>query len=116
RTSRAKATRAEPVDCPACPLRSNAAFRPCARAELDLIRSARRGQIELEARQEIVVPNEGAEQFYTLFRGWAYQYRTLANGARQVTAILMPGDSIGMFGALNGPPHHGVRSLTAVTL
>lgn len=48
--------------------------------------------IEKEARSEIVAEGTQPEHIFVVKEGWACQYRTLHDGRRQVTAILLPGD------------------------
>ncbi|MGP4843981.1 Crp/Fnr family transcriptional regulator [Marinobacter sp. 1Y8] len=41
-------------------------------------------------------PGDVAEHFYTLSNGWAYTYRNMEDGSRQVLDIYVPGDVIGL--------------------
>ncbi|MFN7984266.1 MAG: Crp/Fnr family transcriptional regulator [Vicinamibacterales bacterium] len=52
---------------------------------------------------------------YTLLSGWAFQFRTLANGKRQILQFLLPGDLVGAQHVVIGNAWHGVRTLTEAT-
>tara|TARA_R100001440_G_scaffold72398_1_gene96153 strand:+ start:21664 stop:22464 length:801 start_codon:yes stop_codon:yes gene_type:complete len=41
-------------------------------------------------------PGDVADHFYTLSSGWAYTYRDMEDGSRQVLDIYIPGDVIGL--------------------
>lgn len=46
---------------------------------------------------EIIWPEDAkADQFCTVRQGWAYSFRTLGDGSRQILKIYLPGDIIGM--------------------
>lgn len=51
-----------------------------------------------------------------LLQGWAIRYRTTADGERQVLNFLLPGDSIGLYGALFERSSAGVELVTDARL
>lgn len=48
--------------------------------------------------------------------GWAFRYKTLADGRRQILNFLLPGDLVGLQSRLFDEAPHGVEALTSVTL
>ena len=62
----------------------------------ELLLSLEQHSISVSAGQTIWL--EGAEpaQFYTVREGWAFSYRTLDDGSRQILKIYLTGDIIGM--------------------
>jgi CRP/FNR family transcriptional regulator len=104
------------VPCASCPLRALPAFKPNTPEEIAFIEGMRLGQTTLPAGATII--EEGAESapLYALFSGWAFRYKTLRNGSRQILNFLLPGDVIGFQAHMLGESAHGVESLTEVTL
>ncbi|MFN7985398.1 MAG: Crp/Fnr family transcriptional regulator [Vicinamibacterales bacterium] len=64
----------------------------------------------------LIHEGQAALNLYTLLEGWAYRFRTLANGRRQILDFLLPGDLIGAQHAVSGNAWHGVRTLTEATV
>ena len=48
--------------------------------------------------------------------GWAFRYKTLEDGRRQILNFLLPGDLLGLQGELLATLPHGVEALTEVNL
>jgi CRP/FNR family transcriptional regulator, anaerobic regulatory protein len=104
-----------PPQCLACPVRSHTAYALIEEGDLSSINRWRSVR-SVAARQ--VILREGAEpsEIFTLFRGWAFLFRLLPDGRRQIISFLLPGDLIGLQ-TLNGRPMpFSVQSLTEVTL
>jgi CRP-like cAMP-binding protein len=47
-------------------------------------------------KQEVITQGTDSSSFYVLKRGWAYSYKILGNGQRQVLEFLIPGDLFGI--------------------
>jgi CRP-like cAMP-binding protein len=64
-----------------------------------------------------VLLHEGAalEHLYTLYTGWAFRYKLLRDGRRQILNILLPGDTIGLDIILSSRPHYAVEAATDLT-
>jgi len=106
----------KPVPCQQCPLRERAAFRDGTPEQLAFIRGFRRGMRELEAGGTIVREASEGNTLFTLFSGWAFRYKTLSDGRRQILNFLLPGDLIGLQQEVWADASHGVEALTAVQL
>lgn len=48
--------------------------------------------IEGKAGTELIREGDRPEVVYLLLKGWAYRYKILADGSRQIIAVLLPGD------------------------
>ena len=49
---------------------------------------------------------------FVILEGWAYRYKILPNGARQVLAYLMPGDSCDLHVGLLAEMDHSIQTIT----
>lgn len=65
---------------------------------------------------ELVRPESVSNQVYVLQAGWAYRYKTLPDGRRQVLNFVLPGDFIGMRAHFFGIADHSIVSLTDATI
>lgn len=104
------------VRCVDCPVRSKPLFRPFTSEELSFVADAKTGQYDLEARAAIVDSTVNAEEMFTLLAGWAFRYKALPNGDRQIIDFVLPGDLIGLQPPMSGRLRHGVVALTPVTV
>ncbi len=92
-----------PGPCRLCPVRPLALFRPLSEAELDAIATTRSTVRLVRAGEAVLRRGEGANIVLTLFAGWAFAYRVLPDGRRQIGEIFLPGDLIGARGAASDP-------------
>jgi CRP/FNR family transcriptional regulator len=104
------------VDCQNCPLRSLNVFSRNTPEEINFIQSLKRGEITLEAGAAIVGEQARTADLYTLLSGWAFRFRSLRDGRRQILNFLLPGDLIGLQEQLTGESPYGVEALTPVRL
>lgn len=65
---------------------------------------------------ELVRPESVSNQVYVLQAGWAYRYKALPDGRRQVLNFVVPGDFIGMRAHFFGISDHSIISLTDATI
>ncbi len=65
-----------------------------------------------------MILSEGAHsaQLFTLLSGWAFRYKTLEDGRRQILNYILPGDLVGLQGSIIGEMQHSVESLSPVVL
>ncbi len=104
------------VSCLQCPLRALPVFFAHSSTELCLIESLKREQIVVGAGADIVREGQLDGPLFTLLRGWAFRYRTLADGRRQILNFLLPGDFIGVQQRMNDSAVNGVLALSEVLL
>ena len=104
------------VPCTACPLRALALFKGAEPKELALIESLRGAQLRRKAGQVLIAEGQANVPLYTLFAGWAFRFKTLSDGRRQILNFLLPGDFIGLQQKVSEQAAHGVEALTDVWL
>lgn len=104
------------VLCAGCQLRQMSLFRPFSDQELAFVSSVKRAHISQPANRDIVRAGEVGGHLYTLYEGWAFRYKRLSDGSRQILTFLLPGDLIGLQSTLFGQIDHSVQTLTPASL
>lgn len=102
--------------CEVCPLRQNPAFTALNDDDLRVVESFRSGARSFDAGQAIVHEHRLSPQLFTLYSGWAFRYKTLSDGRRQILNFLLPGDFIGLQEEFADGQTHGVEAVTGATL
>ncbi len=105
-----------PPQCTQCPLRNSGAFLPVTETELGFIEDFRRETMRVGAGQEIIREHAETQRLYTLFSGWAFRFKTLSDGRRQILNFLLPGDFIGLQQEFAAGATYGVEAMTDVAL
>ncbi|AVO47194.1 Crp/Fnr family transcriptional regulator [Phreatobacter cathodiphilus] len=100
--------------CHACPLRQKQAFHPKSAEEVDFLAEMKMDHRRIAAGQEIIFPGQADAELFTLFSGWAFRYKVLADGRRQILNFLLPGDLMGLQASLLSVAQHGIEALTDV--
>ena len=98
--------------CRDCPLRALPLFLDHTSEELELLQSLKRGSIRLGADQTLIHEGQTDAPLYTLTEGWAFRYKTLRDGRRQILSFLLAGDFIGVQQKMGDASAHGVDTLT----
>ncbi len=104
------------VACQACPLRSLPLFVEHSEAEVALIESLKREQVVVGADRIVIHEGQTDAALYTLLSGWAFRFKTLSDGRRQILNFLLPGDFIGVQQKMSDAAAHGVQTITDVVL
>jgi CRP-like cAMP-binding protein len=104
------------VACEQCPLRVMPHFRPFEPSELQFVSSFKTGELVAEAGAGVLSEGTYNASLYTVFSGWAFRYKTLEDGRRQVLNYLLPGDLVGLQGPLMGELDHSVEALSNLVL
>jgi CRP-like cAMP-binding protein len=99
--------------CIDCPLRALPLFLPHSEEELALVQFLKRREITLEAGATLIHEGQADTRLFTLFEGWAYRFKTLSDGRRQILNFLLAGDFIGVQQKMSDAAAHGVVTLTA---
>lgn len=102
--------------CFACPLRLKPAFRDKSDEEIRFIQEMKLDHRQLPAGGDIIHPGQEDAELYTLFSGWAFRYKSLPDGRRQILNFLLPGDLVGLQASLLSAAQHGIEALTDVEL
>jgi len=99
--------------CIDCPLRALPLFVPHTEEELALIQFLKRREMTLEADETLILEGQTDTRLFTLLEGWAYRFKTLSDGRRQILNFLLAGDFIGVQQKMGDAAAHGVVTLTA---
>ena len=104
------------VPCHECQLRACGLFKPVTAEELASIQDIKNAHLEMTAGSEIIRTGDPAPEVYTLYAGWAFRYKMLPDGRRQILAFLLPGDLLGLQAAMFDAALFGIEALTDVEL
>lgn len=104
------------VPCAQCPLRKLARFRSFTPEQLAFVASFKVGELTVERGATFVNEGSNSAHLYTVLDGWAFRYKTLPDGRRQILNYVLPGDFIGLQGSLMNESQHSVEALTPMTL
>ena len=101
--------------CEQCPLRRLPLFQAHSADELELVQSLKQRELILEADTTLIHEGQDDAPLYTLLSGWAFRFKTLSDGRRQILSFLMAGDFIGVQQKMGDAAAHGVMTLTDTT-
>lgn len=102
--------------CSQCPLRSLDHFRDFNEHELKFVSSFKTGELAVDSGATILVEGAHSAHLYTVLSGWAFRYKGLEDGRRQILNYVVPGDLVGLQGSLMNEMQHSVEALTPVNL
>lgn len=105
-----------PGNCSTCSLLPAAFYCDGSDGCAAIIERLRRGQRGVRAKRSIYREGDVAQEIYVLYDGWAFRYKLLHSGQRQILSFLLPGDPISFPLLHLDRVNFSVRSLTAVTL
>lgn len=111
-----KAASGRSIDCEACPLRHRKAFRAFEKQELAFISRFKRGELAVDKGATVVLEGHHSAHLFTVLSGWAFRYKLLHDGRRQILNYVMPGDLAGLQGSLTGEMQHSVEALSPMLL
>ena len=100
------------VRCSKCPLRALPLFLGPSAEELTLVQSLKQREFRLGAGETLIHEGQTDAPLYTLHSGWAFRYKTLSDGRRQILSFLLAGDFIGVQQKMGAASAHGVLTLT----
>jgi CRP-like cAMP-binding protein len=104
------------LSCDECALRACGFFKPITANELGAIKGIKRDHLVLKAGTEIIHVGDESPEIYTLYSGWAFRFKMLPDGRRQILNFLLPGDLVGLQAAMFAAAQYGVETLTDVEL
>jgi CRP-like cAMP-binding protein len=99
--------------CIDCPLRALPLFLSHTEEELALVQFLKRREITLEPGDTLIHEGQSDTRLFTLLEGWAYRFKTLSDGRRQILNFLLAGDFIGVQQKMSDAAAHGVVTLTS---
>jgi len=77
----------------------------------ELTRATARGR-SVKARHDLIREGDRPGPVFVMLEGWAFRYKILPNGLRQVLAHLMPGDACDLHIGLLAEMDHGIQTVT----
>jgi CRP-like cAMP-binding protein len=104
------------LPCHECALRACGLFKPVTAEELVAINEIKSEHFLAPAGTEIIRAGDDSPELYTLYSGWAFRFKTLPDGRRQILSFLLPGDLLGLQAAMFDAAMHGIEALTDVQL
>lgn len=102
------------VHCVDCPLRRLPLFLSNSAEEIALVQSLKQDETRFKAGALVIDEGQKVAPLYTLLAGWAFRFKTLSDGRRQILNFLLPGDFIGVQHKMADVAAHGVMALTDV--
>lgn len=105
-----------PPACQSCRLRQTGAFTAVQPDELAFIEGFRTGTTSARAGSTLIHEQNPNGKLFTLYSGWAFRYKTLSDGRRQILNFLLPGDFIGLQQEFADGAMHGIEAVTDVSL
>lgn len=91
-------------------------FRAFEPQELDFVSTFKTGELVAETGSTILAEGSNSAHLYTLLSGWAFRYKSLPDGRRQILNYLLPGDLLGLQGTIIGEMQHSVEALSPLVL
>ena len=70
----------------------------------------------MQAGSTLIHEKKPSGKLFTLYAGWAFRYKTLSDGRRQILNFLLPGDLIGLQQEFADNAMHGIEAVTDVSL
>jgi CRP/FNR family transcriptional regulator, anaerobic regulatory protein len=104
------------VPCEECPLRRKAVFRKFSDSELGFVKEFKAGELNVETGATVLLQDSDSVHLYTVLSGWAFRYKALPDGRRQILNFALPGDLVGVQGSMFDKMEHSVEALTDLTL
>nr|WP_240230288.1 Crp/Fnr family transcriptional regulator [Devosia sp. JXJ CY 41] len=91
-------------------------FRAFEPAELRFVSSFKTGELVAETGTTLMAEGAHSAHLYTLLSGWAFRYKSLPDGRRQILNYMLPGDLVGLQGSVIGEMQHSVEALSPLVL
>jgi CRP-like cAMP-binding protein len=104
------------VPCEKCPLRGKEVLRDFTAKELPFIAQFKSGELNVEAGTNILLQGTNSAHLYTVLSGWAFRYKMLPDGRRQILNYALPADLLGLQGSVSDEMQHSVEALTDMLL
>lgn len=91
-------------------------FRAFEPAELRFVSSFKTGELVAETGTTLLAEGAHSAHLYTLLSGWAFRYKSLPDGRRQILNYMLPGDLVGLQGSVIGEMQHSIEALSPLVL
>ena len=100
------------TQCSQCPLRALPLFTSNGKEEVTLVQSLKKREQRVAVGETLILEGQTDAPLYTLLSGWAFRFKTLSDGRRQILNFLLAGDFIGVQQKMGDAAAHGVVTLT----
>lgn len=104
------------IRCENCFLRRLEGFRSVNTEEARFVSEFKSGEIRCDSGMNLISEGAFSPHLYTVLEGWGFRYKSLEDGRRQILNFLVPGDMVGLQGALLEQMDHSVDALTPMRL
>jgi CRP/FNR family transcriptional regulator, anaerobic regulatory protein len=104
------------ISCEKCPLRTRSHLRAFSAKEIEFVAEFKSGELHVEAGTNILLQGTNSAHLYTILSGWAFRYKTLTDGRRQILNYALPADFLGLQGSIADEMQHSVEALTDMML
>jgi CRP-like cAMP-binding protein len=84
--------------------------------ELRFVSTFKTGELVADSGSVVLSEGSHSAHLFTLLSGWAFRYKTLEDGRRQILNYVLPGDLIGLQGSVIGEMEHSVEALSPIVL
>jgi CRP-like cAMP-binding protein len=102
--------------CDVCPLRKRDGLRKFSPEELAFVKTFKVDELRVEAGSSFLREGARSDHLYTVLSGWAFRYKMLDDGRRQILNYALPADMLGLQGTLMREMQHSAEALTPLVL
>jgi len=102
--------------CEICPIRKREIFRQFTPEELAFVSHFKAGELTVAPRATLLLEGTSSTHLYTVLVGWAFRYKALPDGRRQILNFALPGDFLGLQASVFNEMTHSVEALTSMLL
>ena len=104
------------TSCELCPLRKRESLRAFTAEELAYVKEFKSDELRVDPGASFLREGTRSDYLYTVLSGWAFRYKMLDDGRRQILNYALPADMVGLQGALMREMEHSVEALTPLIL
>lgn len=87
-------------------------FASLSAREVAVLEAATAAPVKYAAKHDLIREGDRPGPVFVVLEGWACRYKILPNGARQVLAYMMPGDSCDLHAGLLAAMDHSIQTIT----
>lgn len=91
-------------------------FAPLSEDDRQALRDACGNTRQVPPNRDIISEGESPDHVHLVLDGWAARYKVVPDGARQITAYLIPGDFCDLHVTILKEMDHGITALTPATV
>jgi CRP-like cAMP-binding protein len=97
-------------------LRKIPLFREFQSEELEFVEWFKSGELVSDEGATVLMEGHSSPHLYTVLSGWAFRFKTLPDGRRQILNFALPGDFLGLQTSMFNEMQHSVETLTKTVL